>query len=146
MDVLDKTLLDKRNPQTELWQRVPDWAMKIYVFLFTKGEEKFLKVGITSYMEAYDRILANHAIFKEGGEKDWVETTMVDHFDTVSIQTSAMLAKDKAKSLENVILKAWGDQDLNLPKIKGMSEFRQYNYGRLSQARAIINEHRYVKN
>ena len=34
MDVLDKTLLDKRNPQTELWQKVPDWAMKIYVFLF----------------------------------------------------------------------------------------------------------------
>jgi|TARA_B110000908_G_C10195849_1_gene422835 hypothetical protein len=145
MDALDKTLIDKRNPNTKLWQTVPDWAMKVYVFLFTKGKEKFLKVGVTSYMEAYDRILFNHAIFHEGGEKDWVTTTMVDHFDTVSIQTSAMLPKDKAKALESTILKTWGDQDLDLPKIKGMSEFREYNYERLRQARDIIQENRFKR-
>ena len=145
MDILDKTLLDKRNPNTVLWQKVPDWAMKIYVFLFEKQGERFLKVGVTSYMEAYDRILANHAIFKEGKEKDWVKTTMVDHFDSVAIQTSAMLPKDKALALESVILNAWGEQDVKLPKLKGMSEFRKYDFKKLSQARAIINENRYVK-
>ena len=142
-DILDKTLLEKRNPSTELWKKVPDWARKVYVFQFTKDEEKFLKVGVTDYMEAYDRVIANHSIFKQGKEQDWVETTMYEYFDDIKIMTSAMLPKDKANKLEEVILTNWGDQDLKLPKMKGMSEFRKYNYPRLRQARAIIDENRY---
>lgn len=142
-DILDKTLLEKRNPSTKLWTKVPNWARKVYVFQFTKDEEKFLKVGVTDYMEAYDRVIANHAIFKEGKEKDWVETTMYEYFDDIKIMTSAMLPKDKANKLEEVILTNWGDQDLKLPKMKGMSEFRKYNYPRLRQAREIIDENRY---
>ena len=69
---------------------------------------------------------------------------MVDYFDSVSIQTSAMLPKSKALALEQTILSAWGPQDLQLPKMKGMSEFRSYHFSKLSQARAIINENRYV--
>ena len=69
---------------------------------------------------------------------------MIDYFDSVSIQTSAMLPKKKAYDLEQIILEAWGPQDLQLPKMKGMSEFRAYHFSKLSQARAIINENRYV--
>ena len=142
-DTLDKTLLEKRNPSTELWKKVPDWARKVYVFQFTRDGKKFLKVGVTDYMEAYDRVIFNHAIFKEGKEQDWVETTMYEYFDDIKIMASAMLTKDKANKLEEVILTNWGDQDLKLPKMKGMSEFRKYNYPRLRQARAIIDENRY---
>lgn len=142
-DILDKTLLEKRNPSTNLWQTVPDWARKVYVFQFTRNEEKYLKVGVTDYMEAYDRVIANHSIFKQGKEKDWVETSMYEYFDDIQIMVSAMLPVDKAMKLEEVILKAWGEIDLKLPKMKGMSEFRKYSYPRLKQARAIIDENRY---
>ena len=142
-DILDKTLLDKRNPTIELWTKVPDWARKVYIFLFTRGEEKFLKVGKTDYMEGYDRVLANHSIFQQGKEDAWVETTMYEHFDTIKMMTSAMLVKDKADKLEETILKVWGDQDVKLPKMKGMSEFRKYSYDKRKQGRAIIDEARW---
>jgi len=142
-DILDKTLLEKRNPSTELWQTVPNWARKVYVFQFTRNDEKFLKVGVTDYLEAYDRVIANHSIFKQGKEKDWVETTMYEYFDDIKIMVSAMLTKDKADGVEKIILKEWGEQDLKLPKMKGMSEFRKYTYPRLKQARAIIDDVRH---
>ena len=144
-DILDKTLLEKRNTNTELWQKVPTWARKIYVFQFKKGVHTFLKVGVTDYMEAYDRIIANHAIFKQGKEEAWVKTTMFEYFDEIKIMTSAMLPQEKANKLEEIILLAWGVQDLNLPKMNGMSEIRQYTLPRLKQARAIIEESRYKK-
>lgn len=142
-DILDKTLLEKRNPTIELWAKVPNWARKVYIFLFTRGEEKFLKVGKTDYMEGYDRVLANHSIFKQGKEDAWVETSMYEHFDTIDLMTSAMLVKDKADKLEQTILKVWGDQDVKLPKMKGMSEFRKYSYDKLKQGRAIIDAARW---
>ena len=60
----------KRNPNTKQWEKLPDWKKKVYVFKFTKGEEKFLKVGKTGYREAYDRIMANHLILKTT-DRDW---------------------------------------------------------------------------
>ena len=144
-DILDTTIFEKRNSEIELWTKVPDWARKVYIFLFTRGDEKFLKVGKTDYMEGYDRVLANHAIFKQGKEDAWVETTMYEHFDTIKMMTSAMLVKEKADKLEKTILKVWGDQDVKLPKMKGMSEFRKYSYDKLKQGRAIIDDARWIK-
>ena len=88
-------------------------------------------------------MIANHSIFKQGKEKDWVETTMYEYFDDIKIMVSAMLTKEKADGVEKIILKEWGDQDLKLPKMKGMSEFRKYTYPRLKQARAIIDDVRW---
>ena len=136
-------IIEKRSPATELWAKVPSWARKVYVFQFTKGSEKFLKVGVTDFMEAYDRVLFNHGIFKEGKEKDWVETTMYEYFDDIKIMASAMIKKETADKTEKIILKGWGDQDLKLPKMKGMSEFRKYSYARFKLARAIIDDVRW---
>ena len=133
----------KRNPNNPEWGKLPDWKKKVYVFKFSKGEEKFLKVGITDFREAYDRIMANHIILKQGGEQEWVKTSMYEYFDEIDIMTSAELKNAKAEKIEKIILEQWGDQDVKLPKMKGMSEFRKYNYGRLKQARAILDDARY---
>ena len=144
---LDKSIFDKRNPNTLIYTKVPSWAAKLYLMTFKKRMEdqvlEVIKVGLTTFTETYDRIIYNHEVFKEGKEEGWVEDSMYGYFDEVVVNASAMLPKAKVKELEKQILKAWGDQDLTIPKINGMSEMRKYSNQRFAIAKNIIEKNRY---
>ncbi len=146
---LDQTLFNKRNPDTPLYEKVPSWAAKLYLMTFKKRIDgqmlEVIKVGLTTFTETYDRIIYNHQVFKEGKEEVWVEDSMYGYFDEVVVNASAMLPKNKVKELEKQILKAWGDQDLIIPKINGMSEMRKYTNQRFAIAKNIIEKNRYVR-
>lgn len=143
-------ILDKRNPNIPLYEKVPDWAGKIYLMTFKKNtgdqELKVIKVGLTSFKDAYDRLLFNDEIFQKGKEAEWVEDSMIGYFgeDDTVVNASAMLPMKKVKDLEKQILEAWGDQDLKLPKINGMSEMRKYTNQRFAIAKNIIEKNRHV--
>jgi hypothetical protein len=145
---LDKTLIENRNSQIPMWKKVKYKYRKIYLFSFEKLIEdqtvNFLKIGVTDYYEAWDRILANQAAFKQGLD-DWVETSMYEYFDKVSICASAMVAKDIANKIEKDIKKAWGDDEFKLPKMNGMSEIKIYSDQRYAIAKLLIEKHRYVR-
>ena len=145
---LDKTLIENRNSQIPMWKKVKYKYRKIYLFSFEKLIEdqtvNFLKIGVTDYYEAWDRILANQAAFKQGLD-DWVETSMYEYFDKVSICASAMVAKDIANKIEKDIKKAWGDDEFKLPKMNGMSEIKIYSDQRYAIAKSLIEKHRYVR-
>ena len=148
--ILDKSLIDKRNPDIPMFEKVPDWAAKLYLMTFKKnvGDQvlEVIKVGLTTFKDTYDRLLFNHQVFLEGKEAKWIEDTMFNYFDELVVNASAMLPLNKVKDLEKQILSAWGDQDLELPKINGMSEMRKYTNQRFAIAKSIIEKNRYVGN
>lgn len=145
---LDKTLMENRNPDIPMWKKVKNKYRKIYLFSFEKLIEdqtvNFLKIGVTDYYEAWDRILANQAAFKQGLDV-WVETSMYEYFDKVSICASAMVTKGIANKIEEDIKKAWGDDEFKLPKMNGMSEIKIYSDQRYAIAKSLIEKNRYVR-
>ena len=70
---------------------------------------------------------------------------MFGYFDEVVVNASAQLTTLLAVELEKKILKAWGAQDLDIPKINGMSEMRKYTKQRFAIAKNIIEKNRYVR-
>jgi|AntAceMinimDraft_11_1070367.scaffolds.fasta_scaffold00689_18 hypothetical protein len=146
---LEPGLLQKRNSQIELWKKVPLWASKIYLMTFRKYFEEYtlevVKIGQTAFYETYDRILYNHAIFKEGKEKEYIKDTMFGYYDEIKVNTSAMLPSGKVDDIEKEVLRLWGPQDLEIPKMNGMSEMRKYSKERYAIASLIIEKNRYVK-
>ena len=145
---LDKTLIENRNPDIPMWKKVNKKYRKIYLFSFEKLIEdetiNFLKIGVTDFYEAWDRILANQAAFKQGLD-DWVETSMYEYFDKVSICASAMVKVDIANKVEKEILKAWGNDEFKFPKFNGMSEIKLYSDQRYAIAKSLIEKNRYVR-
>lgn len=146
---LDQLLVDKRNPDIPFFQKLPDWSEKLYLMTFRKFivDEvlEVIKIGKTKYVETYDRIIFNHKVFVEGKEDSWVKDSMFGYFDEVVVNASAQLTTLLAVELEKKILKAWGAQDLDIPKINGMSEMRKYTKQRFAIAKNIIEKNRYVR-
>ena len=137
-----------RRPNAELLEKVPEWAHRLYLVTFRRTvdgiEESFIKVGVTTYTEVWDRILQAHQAFIEGRD-NWVLTSMYEYFHNGSVVASTQLPTDKAKNLEKEILEKWGPQDLELPKMNGMSEIRKYTPQRYAVAKNLIQKNRYVR-
>jgi hypothetical protein len=70
---------------------------------------------------------------------------MYEYFHNGSVVASTQLPTDKAKNLEKEILEKWGPQDLELPKMNGMSEIRKYTPQRYAVAKNLIQKNRYVR-
>lgn len=137
-----------RRPGTKFLEKVPDWAHRVYLVTFRRTidgvEESYIKIGITSYTEVLDRILVAHQAFLEGRDS-WVLTSMYEYFHNGSVIASAQLPTDKARELEKEVLEKWGPQDLDLPKMNGMSEIRKYTPQRYAIAKNLIQKNRYVR-
>lgn len=137
-----------RRPDTKFLEKIPEWAQRVYLVTFRRTvdgvEESYIKIGITSYTEVLDRILIAHQAFLEGRD-NWVLTSMYEYFHSGSVIASAQLPTDKARELEKEVLEKWGPQDLDLPKMNGMSEIRRYTPQRYAIAKNLIQKNRYVR-
>ena len=144
-----KILLEKRNDDFEIYEHLPNWLRKVYIFRFEKVIEgvnkKFIKVGKTDFKEVHDRLIFNHHAFVEGIDK-WVDTSMFEYFDELIILSSVQLKTTIADKLEKDILRAWGGKsDVKLPKLGGMSEIFSWTKQRETIAREAFEKKRYKK-
>lgn len=137
-----------RRPSTKFLEKVPEWAHRVYLVTFKRTidgvEESYIKIGITSYTEVLDRILIAHQAFLKGID-NWVLTSMYEYFHSGTVIASVQLPTGKARELEKKVLEIWGPQDLNLPKMNGMSEIRKYTPQRYAIAKNLIQKNRYVR-
>jgi hypothetical protein len=105
---------------------------KVYLRYFYKDGKKFIKVGITSYKDAEERVAANSKYDKR--------VPWADYFDDSQIISSVVCPSEThAEIVEESILKAWGSKDVHFPvNFSGIREFRYYTEQRAAEARKQI--------
>jgi len=112
-------------------EQYPD-KRKVYVRYFVKNGKRFIKVGITSFKDAEERVRANK---RYDHRISWV-----DYFDDTKIIKSVKCQNQiHAESVEKAILEAWGPKDVNFPvNFSGIREFRAYTGERAAEAIKLV--------
>jgi hypothetical protein len=112
-------------------KQYPD-KRKVYLRYFYKDGKKFIKVGITRYRDAEERVTANSKYDKR--------VTWLEYFDDSGIITSVVCPSEvHAEIVEESVLRTWGPKDVNFPvNFSGIQEFRYYSEQRATDAKKQI--------